>query len=60
MITAATESNKQKFDELIRQDRKRIGREIAAQLEVEHHEVQEMMEILGYRKICSRNLTLHV
>jgi transposase len=28
--------------------------EIAAQLGVGHHAVQEMMKILGYRKICSR------
>jgi hypothetical protein len=52
--TAATERNKQKVDELIRQDRRITVREIAAQLGVEHHAVQEMMEILGYRKVCSR------
>jgi hypothetical protein len=31
--------------------------EIAAQLGVGHHAVQEMMEILGYRKVCSRWVT---
>jgi transposase len=51
--TAATERNKQKVDELIRQDRKITVREIAAQLGVGHHAVQEMMEILGYLKVCS-------
>jgi plasmid stabilization system protein ParE len=51
--TAATERNKQKVDELIRQDRRITFREIVAQLVVEHHAVQEMMEILGYRKVCS-------
>jgi transposase len=52
--TAATERNKQKVDELIRQDRRITAREIAAQLGVGHHAVQEMMEILGYQKVCSR------
>jgi hypothetical protein len=52
--TAATERNKQKVDELIRQDRRITVRETAAQLGVGHHAVQEMMEILGYRKFCSR------
>jgi hypothetical protein len=47
--TAATERNKQKVDELVRQDRSIADREIAAQLGVGHHAVQEMMEILGYR-----------
>jgi transposase len=53
-ITAATESNKQKVDEFIRQDRRITGRETAAQLGMRHHAVQKMMEILGYRKSCSR------
>jgi transposase len=52
--TAATERNKQKLNELIRQDRRITFREIAAQLGVGHHAVQEMTEILGYRKVCSR------
>jgi transposase len=47
--TAAAERNKQKVDELIRQDRRIRVREIAAQLGVGHHALQEMMEILGYR-----------
>jgi transposase len=52
--TAASERNRQKVDELIRQDRRITFREIAAQLGVGHHAVQEMLEILGYRKVCSR------
>jgi transposase len=52
--TAATERNKQKMNELIAQDRRITVREIAAQLEVGHHAVQEMMEMLGYAKVCSR------
>jgi hypothetical protein len=49
----ATECNKQKVDELIREDRRITVREIAAQLAVGHRAVQEMMEISGYWKICS-------
>jgi transposase len=52
-ITAATESNKQKVDEL-RQNRSITVREIAVQLGVGNHAVQDMMEILGYRTVCSR------
>jgi transposase len=52
--TAASERNKQKVYELISQDRRITVRETAVQLRVGHHAVQEMMEILGYRKICSR------
>jgi transposase len=55
--TAATERNKQKFDELIRQDRRITFRETAAQLGVGHRAVQEMMEILGCRKVYSSWLT---
>jgi hypothetical protein len=51
--TAATERNKQKIEKLIRQDRRITVWEIA-ELGVGHHAVQEMMEILGYRKVCSR------
>jgi hypothetical protein len=39
--TAATERNKQKVDELIRQDRRITFRETAAQLGVGHHAIQE-------------------
>jgi transposase len=49
--TAATEGNKQKVDGLIRQDRRITFREIAAQIGVGHHAVQEMMEILRYREV---------
>jgi transposase len=49
--TAATERNKQKVDDLIK-DRGTTFREIGAQLGVGHHAVQEMMEILGHRKVC--------
>jgi transposase len=52
--TAATERNKQKVDEPIRQDRRITFRETEAQLGVGHHAVQEMMDILGYQEVCSR------
>jgi transposase len=45
--TAAIERNKQKVDELIRQDRRITFREIAAQLGVGHLAVQEMMGDFG-------------
>jgi hypothetical protein len=51
--SAAAERNKQKVDDIIRQDRRITFREIAAQLGVGHITVQETMEILGYRKFCS-------
>jgi hypothetical protein len=52
--TTATERNKQKVDELIRQDRRITFREILAQLGVGHYAVREMMEIFICRKVCSR------
>jgi hypothetical protein len=52
--TTATERNKQKVDYLNRQDRRITFREAIAQLGVEHHAIQEMMEILVYRKFCPR------
>jgi transposase len=52
--TAATERNKRKVEELIRQDRGLTVTEIAAQLGMGHHAVQEMMDILGCRKVGSR------
>jgi hypothetical protein len=51
--TAATECNKQKVDKLLRPDQRIMVREISLQLGVGHHVVQEMVEILGYWKVCS-------
>jgi plasmid stabilization system protein ParE len=48
--TAATERNKQKVDELIRQDKRITVRETAAQLGVGHHTVQKVMEIYDVGK----------
>jgi hypothetical protein len=50
--TAKTERNKK--NKLIRKGRRITFRETAAQLGVGHHAIQGMMQILGYRKICSR------
>jgi hypothetical protein len=50
-ITAATERNKQKVDELIRQNRNITVREIAEQLGVGNHAVQDMMEIWDIRSL---------
>jgi hypothetical protein len=52
--TAAIERNKQKVEELIREDRRITDREIAAQLGVGHHTVQKMVEILECRVVFSR------
>jgi hypothetical protein len=46
-----------KDDELIRQDRKITVRVIAVQFGAGHRAVQEKMEILGYRNVCSRWVT---
>jgi hypothetical protein len=55
--TDATECNKQEVHEFIRKNRRITFREIAAQLGVGHHAVQEMIEIMGYWKFCSRWVT---
>jgi hypothetical protein len=47
-------TNKQKIDGIMRQNRRITFRDIAVQLGVGHLAVREMMDILGYRKICSR------
>jgi transposase len=56
--TAATERNKQKVDELIRQDRRVTVREIASQLGVVHHAIRRRK--LSSFNMTTRGLTLHV
>jgi DeoR/GlpR family transcriptional regulator of sugar metabolism len=56
--TAATERNKQEFDELIRQDRRITVREIAEQLGVGHNAVRRRK--LSSFNMTTRGLTLHV
>jgi len=53
LVIAVTECSKQKVIELIRQEQRITVTEIATQLGAGHHVVQEMMEILGYQKVCS-------
>lgn len=52
--TASTEHNKERVDALIRDDRRVTVRAIAAELGIGYSAVQEMVETLGYRKICAR------
>jgi transposase len=56
--TAATEHNKQKVDELIRQDGRITVREIAARLGVGHHAIRRR-KLLSFN-MTTRGLTLHV
>ena len=44
------ECNDQKVDSLISEDRRVMAREIAVQLGIGHHAVQEMIATLGFRK----------
>jgi hypothetical protein len=56
--TAATERNKQKVDELIREDRRITFRGIAEQLGVGHHAVRRRK--LSSFNMTTRGLTPHV
>lgn len=51
--TAHTEHNKERVDALIRDDRRLTVRAIAAELRIGYSAVQEMVESLGYQKICA-------
>ena len=52
--TASTERNKERVEEFIRGDRRVTVNDIAAKLAVGHSAVQEMIQSLGYRKVCAR------
>ena len=52
--TASTECNKERVYELIRGDRHVTVNDITAKLAVGHSVVQEMIQSLGYRKVCAR------
>ncbi|PNF43968.1 hypothetical protein B7P43_G00913 [Cryptotermes secundus] len=52
--TASTERNKERVDELIEDDRRVTVDTIARKLGIGHSAVQEMIESLGYRKVCAR------
>jgi histone-lysine N-methyltransferase SETMAR len=46
--------NRQRVDELIREERRVTRREFAAQLDCGHNAMQKMLEDLGYRKVCAK------
>jgi len=52
--TASTECNKERVDEIIQDDRHVTVDTIARTLGLGHSAVQEMIESLGYRKVCAR------
>jgi len=51
--TASTERNKERVDEIIQDDRRVTVDTIAQTLGIGHNAVQEMIENLGYRKVCA-------
>jgi len=52
--TASTERNKERVDEIIQDDRHVTVDTIARTLGMGHNAVHEMIESLGYRKVCAR------
>ncbi|PNF19097.1 hypothetical protein B7P43_G10549 [Cryptotermes secundus] len=52
--TASTECNKERVDEIIQDDRRVTVDTIARKLGIGHSAIQEMIESLGYRKVCAR------
>jgi len=52
--TASTEPNKNRDDEIIKEDRRVTLDAIATKFGIGHNAVQEMIGSLGYRKICVR------
>ena len=52
--TASMERNKERVDELIREDRCVTVTDITAKLAVGHSAVHEMIQSLGYWKVCAR------
>jgi len=52
--TASTEHNKERVDEIIQDDRRVTVDTLAQTLGLGHNAVQEMIESLGYRKVCAR------
>jgi len=51
--TASTERNKERVDEIIQDDRRVTVDTIARTFGLGHNAVQEMIESLGYRKVCA-------
>jgi hypothetical protein len=52
--TASTERNKERVDEIIQGDRRVTVDTIARKLGIGYSAVQEIIESLGYRKVCAR------
>ncbi|PNF14306.1 hypothetical protein B7P43_G06790 [Cryptotermes secundus] len=52
--TASTERNTERVDEIIQDDRRMTVEKIAQKLGIGHSAIQEMIESLGYRKVCVR------
>lgn len=52
--TASTERNNERVDENIQDDRSVTVDTIARTLGIGHYAVQEMIESLGYRRVCAR------
>jgi len=52
-LTASTEPNKKRVDEIIKEDRHVTLDAIATKLGIGHNVVQEMIGSLGYLKICA-------
>jgi len=52
--TASNERSKERVDEIIQDDRRVTVDTIARTLGIGHNAVQEMIESLGYRKVCAR------
>ena len=52
--TVSIERNKERVDEIIQDDRRVTVDTIARTLGIGHNAVQEMIESLGYRKVCAR------
>jgi ribosome biogenesis protein Tsr3 len=56
--SSMTESKEQKFDTVIKDDRRMMDREMAALFDTGHQAVQEMTATLGYREVCCRSVPL--
>src|ERR1700761_8057826 len=52
--TATTDNNRQRVDQLIRTDRRVTIRELAAQLDVGHDIIQQIVDDLEYRKLTAK------
>ena len=52
--TASTERNKERVDEIIQDDRRVTVDTTVRTLGLGHSAAQEMIESLGYRKVCAR------